>query len=172
MLRIDITPFDSGVHQLTLTPSAEDLELDPDTFEDIQVAVRLDCHRDRILVSVTVRGVATLTCDRTLRAYQQPLEGSYRVLFGPERLVGAESDNFDEVRPLHPSDREIDLTDVVRDTLLLAVPQRKVAPGAEEEDLQTQFGPSEAAGDETDRQEIDPRWEALRKLRERGDAAQ
>lgn len=169
MLRIDITTCKSGVHHVERSPSADDLGLDPDTFEDIHVEARLDCHRDRILVSVAVRGVATLTCDRTLRPYQQPLEGQYRVLFGPEEMVGAESENFDEVRPLHPSDREIDVTDLVRDTLLLAVPHRKVAPGAEEEEIQVEFGSADPA--EGEAQDIDPRWEALRKLRDdRGEA--
>lgn len=167
MLRIDITSFKSGVYHVELAPTAEDLELDPAEFEDIRVEARLDCHRDRILVSMAVRGVATLTCDRTLQEYQETLEGDYRVLFGPERMVGAESENFDEVRPLHPSDREIDVTDLVRDTLLLAVPHRKVAPGAEEKDIQLEFGPAEPA-EEEEAQEIDPRWEKLRELRENG----
>lgn len=170
MLRIDITPCKSGVHHVELSPEADDLELDPERFEDLHVTARLDCHRDRILVAMDVRGVATLTCDRTLREYQQPLEGSYRILFGPEHMVGADGEHFDEVRPLHPSDREIDVTDLVRDTLLLAIPQRKVAPGAEQEDLPMEFGPAEPAG-EKEASDIDPRWEALRKLRDNREGA-
>ncbi|NBB74641.1 MAG: DUF177 domain-containing protein, partial [Bacteroidetes bacterium] len=94
MLQIDITSFKSGVHHVELTPDAEDLELDPDAFSDIHVLARLDCHRDRILVSLDVHGVTTLTCDRTLQEYDETLEGTYQVLFGPERMVGAESENF------------------------------------------------------------------------------
>ena len=56
------------------------------------------------------------------------------------------------------------MTEAVRDTLVLAVPARKVAPGAEDLDLPTVFGApaAEAA--------IDPRWEALRSLRSDDDA--
>ncbi len=165
MLQIDITSCKSGVHHVALSPEAGDLELDPDRFENIRVEARLDCHHDRILVDMDVRGVATLTCDRTLREYREPLEGSYRVLFGPEHLVGAEGGHYDEVRPLHAHDREIDVTDLVRDTLLLAIPHRKVAPGAEQEDLPMEFGPAGPA-EEEQQPDIDPRWEALRKLRE------
>lgn len=164
MLKIDITPFKAGeVHEIDLAPRTEDLNFDePDTFSDIQVDARLDVHRDRILVTLQVKGTATLTCDRTLREYQQPLEGTYRLLFGPEHMVGQEGEAFEEVQPLDPSDREIDLTDVVRDTLLLAIPQRKIAPGAEEEDIQTEFGAPEDAPEEP----IDPRWDKLRELRD------
>lgn len=169
MLRIDITPFKSGVHHVSLAPQPEDVDLDPERFEDLRVEARLDCHRDRIRVELVIRGVATLTCDRTLRDYQQELEGTHRVLFGPEEMVGTQGDNFDEVRPLDPSDRDVDITDLVRDTLLLAIPHRKVAPGAEDEDLQTQFGAADESAE--DEQPVDPRWEALRKLRERGGEA-
>lgn len=169
MLTIDITSCKSGVHHVELTPDPDEVNLDPETFTDIHVTARLDCRHDRILATLDVYGMATLTCDRTLQTYEQPLEGTYQVLFGPEQMVGADSDAFDEVRVLHPSDREIDVTDLVRDTLLLAVPQRKVAPGAEEQDIQLQFGATDE--DEDAKQAIDPRWEALRELRDDSDAA-
>lgn len=165
MLEIDITSFQSGVHHVELSPDPDEVDVDPDTFSDIHVLARLDCHRDRILVGLDAHATATLTCDRTRRDYDQPLEGTYQVLFGPERMVGAESDNFDEVRVLDPTDRAIDVTDLVRDTLLLAVPQRKIAPGAEEEDIQMQFGTPENDGEDA-QDDIDPRWEALRELRD------
>lgn len=165
MLEIDITSFQSGVHHVELSPDPDEVDVDPDTFSDIHVLARLDCHRDRILVGLDAHATATLTCDRTRRDYDQPLEGTYQVLFGPERMVGAESDNFDEVRVLDPTDRAIDVTDLVRDTLLLAVPQRKIAPGAEEEDIQMQFGTPEHDGEDA-QDDIDPRWEALRELRD------
>lgn len=165
MLEIDITSFQSGVHHVELTPDPDEVDLDPNTFSDVHVLARLDCHRDRILVSLDAHATAELTCDRTQRLYDQPLEGAYQVLFGPEHMVGAESDSFDEVRVLDPTDRTIDVTDLVRDTLLLSVPQRKVAPGAEDEDIQLQFG-TPADDDEDAQDDIDPRWEALRELRE------
>lgn len=164
MLAIDITPFKSGVHHVEKRPDPEEVELEPDEFEHLYVQARLDCHRDRILVTLRVQATATLTCDRTLRNYKEEIEGTYRVLFGPERLAGQESDRYDEVRPFDPSNQEIEITDLVRDTLLLSIPHRKVAPGAEEEEITTQFGAPE---DEEEREEdIDPRWEALRELRD------
>ncbi len=165
MLRIDITSFEAGeAYELNLTPTPEAADLDPETFDDIRAAVRLDVHRDRILVTLTARAQATLTCDRTLRSFAQPVQGSYCVLYGPPHMVGQDGDAFEEVRPLDASAREIDISDVVRDTLLLALPQRKIAPGAEDEDLQMTFAPSEA--DEPDEASIDPRWEKLRELRD------
>lgn len=160
MFTIDIGVLEPGLHTLSLAPKVEAVELDPDTFRDVTVDARLDVSERRILVMLTARAVATLECDRTLRLFDQEIEGSYHLLFAPGEFVDHDEDAYDEVRTLDPSDQEIDVTDVVRDTILLAVPRRRVAPGAEEEEIPTTFG-----APEEDESEIDPRWEALKALK-------
>lgn len=165
MVTVDIGTLSSGIHRVTLRPSAEEADLDPTTFDDVEVDAELQCHRDRVLVKLQATATAHLTCDRTLRAYEQLVEGDYSVLFGPASMVGREGEEFEEVRPLDPSDRKIDLTEVIRDTLLLALPQRRVAPGAEEEPIDQEFGGSADDEQEEDRP-VDPRWSELRKLKD------
>jgi uncharacterized protein len=168
MVTIDITSFQSGVYEVDLNPEAEDADLDPSTFRDVHVAAELHCRRDRILAHLDIQATATLTCDRTLQPYDESLEGSYSVLFGPASMVGREGDRFDEVRPLDPTDREIDVTDIVRDTILLSIPQRTIAPGAEEEDIDMTFG--EPDDEETETEEtVDPRWSKLKELKNGSD---
>lgn len=162
MLTVDISSLSPGIHHREFTPSATEVELDPTTFEDIEIEVELQYHRDRILVKLEASATAELTCDRTLQPYEQPVEDRYSLLFGPPEMVGEEGEEFDEVRPLTPSDQEIDLTDVVRDTLLLSLPQRRVAPGAEEESIEREFGDFEEDEDAS----IDPRWSELQKLKD------
>lgn len=161
MLTVDITSLSDGIHHLDFSPAAEEVALDPASFSDVHVEAELQCHRDRILVKLWATATAELTCDRTLQPYDEHVDGHYSLLFGPPSMVGQEGEEFDEVRPFHPSDQEIDLTDVVRDTLLLALPQRQIAPGAEEEAIENEFG----TPDEEEEEPIDPRWEELRKLR-------
>lgn len=163
MLTVEIASLSPGIHHREFTPSATEVDLDPTTFGDIRVEAELQYHRDRILVKLDASATAELTCDRTLKPYDQPVEGHYSLLFGPPSMVGQEGEEFEEVRPLTPSDQEIDLTDVVRDTLLLALPQRRVAPGAEEEPIEREFGDPE---EEEEEDSIDPRWSELRKLRD------
>jgi uncharacterized protein len=62
-----------------------------------------------------------------------------RSIFLPEDEVRGGDEETESVRVLQPDDEEIELGDAVRDTLLLAVPQRKIAPGAEEVEIPTQF---------------------------------
>lgn len=162
MLTVDISSLSPGIHHREFTPSATEVELDPTTFGDIEVEVELQYHRDRILVKLEASATAELTCDRTLEPYEQPVAGRYSLLFGPPEMVGQEGEEFEEVRPLAPSDQEIDLTDVVRDTLLLALPQRRVAPGAEEESIDREFG----APEDEEEKPVDPRWSELRRLKD------
>lgn len=169
MLRLDITPFKSGVHQVELDPDPADLEFDLEPFDDVHdvsdiyVDITIQAHRDRLLLHIDVEAEAELTCSRTLKTFEETVFGQYSVLFGPEELVGTETDDYDEVRPLSRGDREVDITDVVRDTIMIAIPQRKVAPGAEDEDIDMEFG----APDDPDEAEepVDPRWSELQKLK-------
>ena len=157
MFRVPISHLADGLHAETLTPSADDLELDPDVFSDITVSLRLDVRDRRVLAAYDVAATATLECDRTLAMYPQPLRGSHSVLFvppGPDL-----GDDDDDVRPLATDATDLDLTTPVRDTLLLSVPARHVSPEGEAMELETQFGAADpdATGD--------TRWDALRALR-------
>lgn len=158
MLRIDISGLGPGVHEMRLEPNAEDLELDPAVFGDIRVNMRLDRKPDRVFVSFAADASVCLQCDRTLVKFDQEVSGRYALLFAAPEMVEGGGDDED-VRPLMPEDEEIDVTDAVRDTLLLAVPHRKVAPGAEDVDIPTRFGVPADGG------EVDPRWEALKSLK-------
>lgn len=160
MLRINISSLDPGIHHIELKPDPLDIDLDPDKFGNIRVNIRLDVFLGRILVMFDTSATAVLECDRTLQLFNQEIEGTYTLLFASSAVAGEhEGVNHEEIRVLHSEDREIDLTAVVRDTLVLAIPQRAVAPGVEELEIKTKFGIPE------DQSDVDPRWEALLKLR-------
>ena len=166
MLRIDIAPLKDGVHELVLHPSADDLGLDPATFADVEVDLRLDLAADgtgrRARAAFEARAVATLECDRTLALFEQPVAGEHHVLFVPAAALPEGAEDDDAVRPLPADAPFIDLAEPVRDTLLLALPLRRVSPEAEAAELPATFG----ALLDDEGAPLDPRWEALRRLRE------
>lgn len=159
MFTIEIGALEPGLHALRFAPDVRSLDLDPEKFMDIEVHARLDVTERRILVRLNARATARLVCDRTLRPFDQLIEGTHHLLFAPPESLDAGDDVYDEVRPMDATENEIDVTDAVRDTILLAVPARCVAPGAEHEEIPTEFGAPEE--DHT----IDPRWAALRALK-------
>ncbi len=161
MFAIGIEALAPGVHERTFKPKVEALALDPSVFRNVEVTARLDVAEERILVLLTVRAQATLECDRTLRSFDQPIEGAYRILFSCAGFARDREGSCNEVRIMDPSDRVLDLTDVTRDTILLAVPARRVAPGAEDIDIPMTFGVPQG----TQENSIDPRWETLSALK-------
>lgn len=165
MVRIDIKALKPGLHEYDWDLEPESIDLDPEVFSDLHVHAQMDLHPSRIFVTLEVKGVAQLVCDRTLVAFEQPIEGAYSILFaGAEFFEGKEGEEED-MKLLSQDDEEIDLTESVRDTFLLAIPQRRIAPGAESEDIPMQFGRPDS-GDEP----VDPRWEALLALKTPGDS--
>jgi len=160
MLPVDVHALPDGVHHRTLHPSAADLEIDPETFDDIVVDLRLDVAGRRIVAQFEVRATATLRCDRTLVNFEQPVAGTHAVLFAPpEQLPGGASD---DALLLTDEAATIELAAPVRDTLVLSLPVRRVAPGAEDVEIPTAFG----AVTDDDGRPVDPRWDALRQLRD------
>lgn len=159
MVRLDIVSLKHGLRTDRLAPDPADLNLDAADFRDIRVTAVLDREGDRILVRLEVSGMARLQCDRTLVDFDQALEGTGSLLFVPPSQLEEMGGPSDDVRVLQPLENELDVTDAVRDILLLSIPLRRIAPGAETVSLQTRFG----APDDED---VDPRWEALKRLRD------
>ena len=165
MVRIDLKPLKNGPHEFDWEPDPESLGLDPADFRDIRLHVRLDVQPENVFVRLVVTGVATLVCDRTLVPYDEPEAGNFAVLYVSSSGAEPQDETLEDVIELAPDEEEIDLTEAVRDTLLLALPHRRVAPGADALELPLRFG----APAEDDA--MDPRWDALRRLRIDGDAS-
>jgi len=159
MVTIDVTALKPGLHSVELEPAPEDLGLDPSAFADVYVEARLEVAAERVFAVVRAKALAVLTCDRTLVEFRQPIGGEHAILFLPIEQTNRESPAEDDIRALPEPGAPLDVTEAVRDTLLLSIPVRRIAPGAEDEEIQTVFG--EGAEDVAD-----PRWDALRRLRD------
>ncbi len=155
MFRVRIAHLSAGLHQETLTPSADELGLDPEVFSDVSVDLHLDIADRRVLAAFTATATARLECDRTLDLFDQPVEGDHSVLFSADTPPDDEA-----VFALADDAQELDLTAPVHDTLVLALPLRRVSPAAREAEIPTAFGgPS-------DDEPADDRWAALKALRD------
>ncbi len=167
MIQIDIKALKPGLYDYEWRPEAELLGLDPEVFRELHVEAHVDLGASRIFVTIGTHANARLLCDRTLVAFDQFVEGKHQVLFSSAALMKDMEEQDDDIRELGAGDEEIDITDVVKDTFILSIPIRKVAPGADDEEIPLVFGTSETKG-----ASVDPRWEALRKLSSQGDASE
>ncbi len=176
-ITIDTRSLKKGVHPFSFTPSPESVDLDPAKFFDIRVDGSLSITSSGIIVSLTAEAVATLECDRTLVDFDQQIAGTFEGIVvdatdypdldaaeaqgggrTEESAAGSDPVDLSETVPMYEG--VVVLDSVVRDTLLLAIPMRKVSPQAAAMELKLEFGDDESG--------IDPRWEALRKLKGSG----
>ena len=156
MVQVDISTMPAGIHEVVLYPHPDDLDLNEEQFCDIEARVRLDVGDQQILAVLDVSANSRLVCDRTLVPFVMRVNGSFTIVFTKKGIDSNETD--ESVKYLDSATRELDVTEEMRDTILLAVPLRKIAPEATEIELVLTYADNVA-------EKIDPRWEALNKLK-------
>lgn len=134
---------------------ARDVDLDPDMFSALGIQIEQECHAGRRRLRIQAEADVCMVCDRTQRAFTRRIAGEHKLA-----LLKAEEPTYERTDAyclvLEPWQNRIDLTKIVRDTLLLAVPVRKVAPDAEDLVIPTVYGAPEEPEHSC--------WEALRQL--------
>lgn len=144
-------------------------EFDQDfSSPDIGVTVALDKRNNFLELEVRLKGSVELVCDLTNERFDQQIESFNRVIvkFGEDYDL-----TDDEVWVIPYGEHSINIAQLVYEMSLLAIPAKRIHPdvlrgesSSEMIDLIEKFSPHEA-GDSDTSEEIDPRWEALKKLK-------
>lgn len=130
---------------------------------DLKAAVLLRKKSNGLEMKIDVKGTVTVPCDLTTELYEQPIDGgsSIMVKFGDEY-----DDSNEEVLILPHGEHELNVAQYLYETSVLAVPLKRVSPGAEESEagkkiIEKLESLSTKAKDE---QSSDPRWDKLKNL--------
>lgn len=122
-----ISSLKDGGHRFCLSVDAvkfEDASLPPELFPNpIAVEVVLTKAGAEFFASLSFETVAMPECDLCLKPVARALTGEFRVLFSQDRSITPGRDDG-EVRSLGKNATEIDLTEDLRETLLLSVPMK------------------------------------------------
>ena len=165
MFEFKITDIPEGESHLSFDFDSKhlDLELYPLKKGSINLEFRKNEHY--IKVNFSVESVIELICDRSLDAFDQNIISSYSVTFNAE----AEDERIDEDQAIRNIDfitNSVNIEQDIRDTILLNIPIKKIHPRFLDETGNPKDFISEAFGkSENDEDAIDPRWEALKKLK-------
>ena len=126
---------------------------------EIVIDLRFEVIHEGVLVSGEVSTVADAQSARTLTDFELPLEVDFQELF-----AYPSEDPFDyEVQGDH-----VDLEQVVRDAVVLALPFQPEMPG-EPEEIELADGITLVLADDEVEAPLDERWAALGQLREQTD---
>lgn len=133
----------------------------------IIVNVLLDKHTTFLEFEIKINGLVELVCDIINEDFDYPIENEIKILvnFGEEY-----DDSNEDVITIPTGDHALNVAHLIYENVMLSIPMKKISPNINEEDLKIldQFSPKEIeeAEEEEKEHESDPRWDALRKLRD------
>lgn len=161
MLTFKINEIPQGESTETIQLAAESLEVAPYPLLGGECRVRFRRKGDRLRVAFDVNAQVELLCDRSAEPFSYDVKSSYEVVFDPSVTEDLE-DESSAVRGLNISRNEFSIAQDVRDSVLLSIPLKKVHPRFNEEGETSDSGVQQVYSDPDD---IDPRWEALKNLK-------
>lgn len=128
LIEVRLAGLSQGIHEFGFTCSAGDFD-DPALgeagfSEGISVHVVLDKNEDEISVTLETSATADRSCDLCLTPVRLDLDGTYRITYVYDQRQGDGSEQDGEFRVIDRNTVSIDLTEDVRETLLLSVPMK------------------------------------------------
>jgi uncharacterized protein len=129
---------------------------------DVEVA--LNKHETFLEATFSIKGKAQLVCDRSLDTFEHPVELTKFVVF----KYGEETREVsDEIMLIHRDTASLELGQFIYEFIALAIPMKKLHPRYHQENEPETGGIVYSSKSEEDKKddEIDPRWEKLKKLK-------
>src|SRR5687768_5707711 len=130
-------------------------------------AVTLDKHETFIDAGFHITGSVELTCDRSVDTFDYPISVSRKLVF---KYGNADEELSDEIVMIHRDSESLELGQYLYEFIALEVPMKKLHPRYKEEEEDDSEGKiiytsKPSADEKPEGEDIDPRWEILKKLK-------
>ena len=137
----------------------------------ITAAVLMDKHSTFLEFFINISGNVELVCDISNQDFSLSIENEIKVLV----KFGSEFDDSDvDVITISENAHAFNVAQLIYEDVMLSIPMKKVSPDLSDEDLEIleKFRPKdesflEILPEDEEQTEVDPRWEALKKLRDK-----
>lgn len=128
LIEIRLAGLSDGSHEFGFTCTAADFG-DPALVEagfsgEISVGVTAEKLDGELIITINTSATAGLACDLCLAPISAGLEGSYRIWYSYEHAGESGESRDEEYRLIDRNTLSIDLTEDVRETLLLSIPMK------------------------------------------------
>ncbi len=144
----------------------EDFEYDEFNDANIHLEVLLNKKTTLLEFSLSFKGSVNVNCDTTNEPYNQEVNGlcHFVVNFGEEF-----NDENEDILILPHGSHEVNIQQYIYESIVLAMPTRRVHPGIEDGTLKSEILEkleelSPRLETETEEESTDPRWDDLKKL--------
>lgn len=141
-----------------------------DEFHNVDVKVNLLFEKKTTLLELhfTASGSVNVNCDTTNEPYDQKVKGKFDLVvkFGEEY-----NDENEDILIIPHGEYEINIAQYIYELIILSMPAKRVHPGIADGTLQSdilkkleELSPKELKEEDKNEENIDPRWNTLKKL--------
>ncbi|WMI69089.1 DUF177 domain-containing protein [Mangrovimonas sp. YM274] len=138
-------------------------------FNDVNIDTHLDFEKKSTLMELhfSVEGTVNVNCDVTNEPFDQDIKGHFDLVvkFGEDY-----NDEYEDILILPHGEYELNVAQYIYELIILSVPAKRVHPGVMDGSLQSdvlkkleELSPKGEKETKTS-EEIDPRWNTLKKL--------
>jgi len=141
-IKLNIGTLNDGSQQIELVSDAKEIGLDDKLLKgNLLIYIEFFKATHQLDLNVKVSGIMNLVCDRCLDAYETPFESAFEIVF-VQKADREEAINDDYIRTYSPFMKTVDITNDIREYVLLSVPMRKI-PAKTQEGVCTWCGKTE-----------------------------
>ena len=135
-----------------------------DLVNDGKLSARVDLEKSDSFIRMTLglKGVVELTCDRSLEQFQHPIEETREVIF---KYGDQECEIDHDVVMITRDTQQIDVGQYIFEFISLAVPMKKLHPRFLDDEDRGSLVYSSEIIEEEQTGEPDPRWDKLKRLK-------
>ncbi len=170
--RINITGLSNSVHHFDFEiGNAFFKQYGSDLLQEgsFKVNIELDKRETFLEVNFSIKGTVELICDRSLEPFDFPIDATHKVVF---KYGSEDKELTEEIVMINRETVSLELGQYIYEFIALAVPMKKLHPKFQDEDEDEEVegkiiyssGPDND-DDTDDNENIDPRWEQLKKLK-------
>ncbi len=173
-MKIPIAKLPIGLHELEFEGPASAYKLNSAVFSTPVIGqIQVDKGEAQVYVHALVKTNGLFSCDRCVREFDQEISGELRLCYqivgtgGRPSFTGEEGDGEAGLRTYRTGEAFIDISDDIRDTLVISVPMKNVCspecqgicPGCGEDLKESACKCGEKPPD--------PRWDTLKQLQDK-----
>ncbi|MGM5469093.1 YceD family protein [Flavobacteriaceae bacterium LMO-SS05] len=141
-----------------------------DDFNDVNVTTHLIFEKKTTLLELNfkISGTVNVNCDISNEPYDQKIKATFDLVvkFGEDY-----NDELDDILIIPHSEYEVNVAQYIYELIVLSVPTKRIHPGVKDGTLQSdilkkleELSPKGTQDKEKTDEEIDPRWNTLKKL--------
>lgn len=171
MVLVPIQGMVDGTRTIDLAVTVDEVDgLSSDFVGTVVVEGAISRHGNRFTIAAELRATARLVCDRSLEVYDEAMVVDLDLAVVVDTALALQQQGMeladDDVLAIRDDDKAIDVTDVIRQELVVHLPMRRIAPAYRDKDFDALFPERASTDDATpSSDDVDDRWAALKRLR-------